>query len=58
MLINKKIVRRTALNISRLYRNEKFTRVSKQFYDRANAQMYNWVKAEVQRLPSVGKTIY
>jgi hypothetical protein len=57
MLINKKAVRTVALHFSEKYRNGKFTRVSGKFLEKANAHLTLWIKSEVERHPSIGKTI-
>jgi len=38
-------------------RAHKFTRVSGEFFMRCEAQLKNYIRSEVRRLPSKGKTI-
>jgi hypothetical protein len=55
--INRSSVRRLALDYSKTNRAGKFTRVSKEFFSRIDAQVRNIITAEVQRHPTVGKTL-
>ncbi|MEA3189291.1 MAG: hypothetical protein QOD99_3121 [Chthoniobacter sp.] len=56
MLINKKHVKAFARLIAKS-RSHKFTRVGSEFYIRCEANMKQFIRSEVQRLPSKGKTI-
>jgi hypothetical protein len=56
MMINRRKVKLFALEMAKS-RAHKFTRVGSEFYDRCEAQLKNYIRAEVHRHPSVGKTI-
>lgn len=56
LTINKHLVRRFALDCAR-QRAHKFTRVSAEFYSRADAALKRWIVSEIQQLPSKGKTV-
>jgi hypothetical protein len=56
MMLNQRKVKLFALEMAKT-RAHKFTRVGKEFYDRCEAQLKNYIRAEVHRHPSVGKTI-
>ena len=57
MLINKKAVKRFSLDCARNQRIHKFTRVSNDFLERVEFKMREYIRKEIQMLPSVGKTI-
>lgn len=57
-LINISHTKQYALDQSKLTRQGKFTRVSKDFLDRIEAKLRNVIAAEVKAHPSVGKTLY
>jgi hypothetical protein len=50
-------VKALALAVSKEKRGGKFTRVSGDFFQRAEANLRVFIEAEVQRHPSVGVTI-
>lgn len=56
-LINKTNVKRYALEISRVSRGGKFTRVSGEFLIHIEAVVKEKIRVYVASLPSVGKTI-
>ena len=56
MMINRRKVKLFALEMAKS-RAHKFTRVGSEFYDRCEVQLKNYIRAEVHRHPSVGKTI-
>lgn len=56
-LIRRPHVKRFVLELSQKNRNGKFTRVGQEFYDRAEAQLKQWLVDAVFRHPSVGKTL-
>lgn len=56
-LLNRKAVKDCALAFAQKNRAGKFTRVSRSFLERININTRNYVEAEVQRHPSVGKTL-
>lgn len=56
MLLNQKAVRDALLSLA-LNRAHKFTRVSKETLDQAEAALLNWCRRHVESLPSRGKTI-
>lgn len=56
MLLNKKQLKAFALGCA-ANRAHKFTRVSQEFVDRAEFALREWVRKDIERLPSVGKTI-
>lgn len=51
-------VKRYALDVSTTCRGGKFSRVSKRFLDRIEANTRNFVAAQVKAHPSVGKTLF
>ena len=53
-VINKSNFRKLALDISKKKRNGRFERVSKVFYDRAEAHLRAWISNEVWIQPSKG----
>jgi hypothetical protein len=55
--INARNVKLLALGVSYKDRNGRFKRVSKGFLRRCNSHLANFVRSEVQRHPSKGKTI-
>lgn len=55
-LINRKHVREFALEMAKT-RAHKFTRVGNDFFLKCEGQLKAFIRAEVQRHPSVGKTI-
>ncbi len=56
MLINKSNVKKFALAAAK-NRSHKFTRVGSEFYIRCEANMKEYIRQQVQQLPSKGKTI-
>ena len=56
MMLNRRKVKLFALEMAKS-RAHKFTRVGSEFYDRCEAQLKNYIRSEVHRHPSVGKTI-
>jgi hypothetical protein len=56
MMINRRKVKLFALEMAKS-RAHKFTRVSKEFIDRCEAQLKNYIRDQVHRHPSIGKTI-
>jgi len=56
-LINRQAVKRMALELSKSNRAGKFTRVSGEFLTRMNSRLDAFVQEEVQRHPSIGKTL-
>lgn len=56
-LINKQNVKRLALELSAANRAGKFTRVSADFIERIEGRLKQLISAEVQRHPSIGKTL-
>lgn len=55
-LLNRKYTKMVTLDLVKS-RSHEFTRVSPEFLNRVEAQIRNFIEAEIQRLPSVGKTI-
>ena len=55
-LINRKHVREFALEMAK-HRAHKFTRVGGDFFLKCEGQLKAFIRSEVQRHPSVGKTI-
>jgi hypothetical protein len=55
-LLNRSKVRQFALAMA-ADRHHKFTRVGDEFFTRCEAQLKNHIRDQVQRLPSVGRTI-
>ena len=55
-MINKRKVKLFALEMAK-QRSHKFTRVGTEFYDKCEAQLKNYIREQVHRHPSVGKTI-
>ncbi len=56
-LINRQAVKRIALELSKSNRAGKFTRVSGDFLIRMNSRLDAFIQEEVQRHPSIGKTL-
>jgi hypothetical protein len=56
-LINRQAVKRMALELSKANRAGKFTRVGSEFLIRVNARLAAFIREEVHRHPSVGKTL-
>lgn len=56
MMINRRKVKLFALEMAKT-RAHKFTRVGKEFFDRCEAQLKNYIRDQVHRHPSIGKTI-
>ena len=56
MMINRRKVKMFALEMAKS-RAHNFTRVGNEFIDRCEAQLKNYIRSEVHRHPSVGKTI-
>lgn len=56
MLINKKHVKLFALEMAK-DRHHKFTRVGGEFFIKCEANLKEFIRGHVHRLPSVGKTI-
>lgn len=57
MLINQKQVKKFALDFAKSNRNHKFTRVSKEFTLRMDAQLRVFIEREVLVYPSKGRTL-
>ena len=55
-LLNRKHVREFALEMAKS-RAHKFTRVGAEFFLRCEGQLKAFIRSEVQRHPSVGKTL-
>jgi hypothetical protein len=55
-LLNRSKVRQFALTMAE-QRAHKFTRVGDEFFTRCEAQLKNYIRDQVHRHPSVGKTI-
>ena len=55
-LVNKQAVKKFALSVAG-DRHHKFTRVGNPFLTRCEARLRTFIREEVQRLPSIGKTI-
>lgn len=55
--INRSSVRRLALDYAKANRAGRFTRVGKEFFERIDARVRIMVTDEVQRHPSIGKTL-
>ncbi len=56
MMINRRKVKLFALEMAKS-RAHKFTRISNEFLDRCEAQLKVYIRDQVHRHPSVGKTI-
>ena len=56
MMLNKRKVKMFALEMAKS-RAHKFTRVGQEFIDRCEAQLKNYIRDQVHRHPSVGKTL-
>jgi len=56
MMINKRKVKLFALEMAKT-RAHKFTRVGKEFYDRCEVNLKNYIRSQVHSHPSKGKTI-
>lgn len=55
--INRSSVRKLALDYSKANRAGRFTRVGKEFFQRIDARVRVMITDEVQRHPSIGKTL-
>ena len=56
-LINRQAVKRMALGLSEANRAGRFTSVGSEFLIRVNAQLAAFIRGEVHRHPSIGKTL-
>ena len=56
MIINRRKVKLFALEMAKT-RAHKFTRVGREFYIKCEANLKEFIRNQVQRHPSVGKTI-
>jgi hypothetical protein len=56
MMVNRRKVKMFALEMARS-RAHKFTRVGKEFYDRCEVSLKQFIRDQVHRHPSKGKTI-
>ena len=56
MMLNKRKVKLFALGMAKT-RAHKFTRVGKEFYDRCEVNLKNYIRSQVHSHPSKGKTI-
>lgn len=56
ILLNRKQVRQFALEMAK-HRAHKFTRVGGDFFLKCEGQLKAFIRSEVQRHPSVGRTI-
>jgi hypothetical protein len=56
MMINRRKVKEFALEMAKS-RAHKFTRVGGEFYIKCEANLKTFIRGQVQRHPSVGKTI-
>jgi hypothetical protein len=56
MMVNRRKVKLFALEMAR-QRSHKFTRVGTEFYDKCEASLKQFIRDQVHRHPSVGKTI-
>ena len=56
MMIHRRKVRLFALEVAKS-RAHKFTRVGQEFYDRCEVNLKAFIRGQVQRHPSVGKTL-
>jgi len=50
-------VKRYALDHAKATRFKKWTRVSEEFLERADAQLRTWIRNEIEQMPTNGKTI-
>lgn len=57
MLINKKNLRETLLQVAQAERAHTYTTVSSSVYHEAQGVLLRWVRAKVAQQPSKGKTI-
>ena len=57
MMINRRKVKLFALEVAKSSRAHKFTRVGSEFYPKCEANLKEFIRNQVQRHPSVGKTI-
>jgi hypothetical protein len=55
--INRRTVRKLALDYAAANRAGRFTRVGKSFFERVDARLRNIVTSEVQSHPSICKTL-
>lgn len=56
MMINRRKVKLFALEMAKT-RAHKFTRVGSEFYDRCEVNLKQFIRDQIHRHPSVGKTI-
>jgi hypothetical protein len=56
MMLNKRKVKLFALEMAKT-RAHKFTRVGKEFYDRCEVNLKNYIRSQVHSHPYKGKTI-
>ena len=56
-LINKAQLRKYVLDAAKEHRHHAFTRVSEDFFIKAEAQLRSWATNHVRTQPSVGQTI-
>jgi len=56
MMINRRKVKLFALEMAKS-RAQKFTRVGQEFYDRCEVNLKQFIRDQIHRHPSVGKTI-
>lgn len=56
MMLNRRKVKLFALEMAK-QRSHKFTRVGTEFYDKCEAHLKQYIREQVHRHPSVGKTI-
>ena len=56
ILLNRKQVRQCALEMAK-HRAQKFTRVGGDFFLKCEGQLKAFIRSEVQRHPSVGRTL-
>jgi len=56
MMINRRKVKLFALEMAKS-RAHKFTRVGQEFYDRCEVNLKQFIRDQIHRHPSVGKTI-
>ena len=56
-LLNRKAVKELALEICKTSHAGQFTRVGKEFLDRVNAHIEVYIRSEIHRHPSIGKTL-
>ena len=56
-LLNKTAVRKYILAVARESRYHEFTQVSNMSYQKLDAHLRNYIRDQIERLPSVGKTV-